>query len=154
MKRIGSFLAAILGSQLMLATPALAAEFSGEGQVAGSKVVVRDLKRDAAATVTLRFQLVNEGEQNFKTYGLLGDSYAMDKVSLIDVANKKKYLVVEDSEGVCICSEFKGEVEPGGAINLWAKYPAPPGAVKLITVLVPGFEPVESVPIVAALPDQ
>lgn len=154
MKRIGSFLAAVVGSSLVLAAPVVAAELSGEGQVAGSRIVVRDLRRDAVATVTLRFRVVNEGEQNFKTYSLLGDYYAMDKVSLIDTANKKKYMVVEDSEGVCICSEFKGEVEPGAAINLWAKYPAPPADVKLITVLVPGFEPVESVPIAPAVPDQ
>lgn len=153
MKRIGSFLAAVVGSNLIFAAPAWTAELSGEGQVAGSKVVVRDLKRDAAATMTLRIQVVNEAEQNFKTYGLLGAYYAIEKVSLIDTANKKKYLVVEDSAGFCICSEFKGEVEPGGAINLWAKFPAPPATVKLITVLVPGFEPIESVPITAATPD-
>lgn len=153
MKRMGAFLAAVAGFNLLSAAPAVAAEFSSEGQVAGSRVVVRELRRDAAATMTLRFQVVNEAEQNFTTYSLLGAYYAMDKVSLIDTANKKKYLVVEDSEGVCVCSEFKGEVEPGAAINLWAKFPAPPATVQLITVLVPGFELVESVPVLAATAD-
>ena len=150
MNRKGAFLAAVVGLSFALAAPAPAEELSAEGQKAGSKVVVRDLKRDIAGTVTLRFQIINEGEQNFKTYNVLGEYYGMDKISLIDTANKKKYLVVKDSEGVCICSELKDEVEPGTRFNLWAKYPAPPDAVKQITVLFPGFEPIESVPILAA----
>lgn len=124
--------------------PATAAELSGEGQVAGAKVVVREVKRDAGGTVTLRIQLVNEGEQKVKTYGVLGEYFGLDKVTLIDAANKKKYLVVKDSQGVCVCSELKDDFVPGSRFNLWAKFPAPPAEVQAITVVVPGFEPVDA----------
>jgi len=150
MNRQRAFLVAFVGSILAIAVPATAQELSSEGQIPGSKIVVREIKRDAAGTVTLRFQLVNEGEQAIKTYGVLGEYFGMDNLNLIDTANKKKYLVVKDTEGACVCSELKDDAVPGSRFNLWAKFPAPPDDVQQITVVVPSFEPVESVPIAAA----
>ena len=137
----------------LLFGPALAsaAELAGEGQTPGSKIVVSSVKRDAGGTVTLRFQLVNDGEEAVKTYGVFGEYFYLDKVTLMDAANKKKYLVVKSADGYCICSELKTDVVKGSRFNLWAKFPAPPDDVKKITVIVPGFEPVE-VPITAAAP--
>jgi hypothetical protein len=74
----------------------------------------------------------------------------MENVSLVDGANKKRYLVVKDAAGKCICSELKGETVPGKRFNLWAKFPSPPDTVQKITVVIPAFEPIESVPITAA----
>lgn len=129
--------------------PASAQQLVGEGQSAGSKVVVTSLKRDAGGTVTLRFQLINEGEQVVKTYGVLGAFFTLDHLSLVDGDNKKKYLVVKDSAGECLCSEFKQDSKPGTSFNLWAKFPAPPDTVQNLTVVIPSFEPIESVPITA-----
>lgn len=144
--------AAFLAIQLSLTDLAVAApNLTGEGQTDGAKIVVRDIKRDAASTVTLRFQLVNDGDQKVKTYGVLGNFFTLDKVALIDGANKKKYLVVKDTEGKCLCSELKDDVVKGSKFNLWAKFPAPPADVNTITVVVPGFEPVDA-PITAATP--
>jgi hypothetical protein len=47
-----------------------AQELVGEGEKAGTKIVVRGLKRDEGGTVTLRFQLINDGEKPLKTYGV------------------------------------------------------------------------------------
>ena len=138
-------------ASLSASASAIAAEFSAEGQTPGVKIVVREVKRDAAATVTLRFQLVNDGTGTFKTYGVLGELFSLDKVTLIDAGNKKKYLVVADAEKHCVCSELKDDVKPGTRFNLWAKFPAPPADVAKIAVVVPGFEPVD-VPITAATP--
>lgn len=149
MSRNSALFAACLGIVLMAPQPATAQELSSEGQLVGSKIAIRELKRDAEATMTLRFQLINEGDQRIKTYGVLGELFTLDKVTLVDTANKKKYLVVKDSEGVCVCSELKDDAEPGTQFNLWAKFPAPPDTVQKITVIVPGFEPIEAVPIAA-----
>ena len=139
--------AALLFSPML----ASAAELVGEGQTPGSKIVVSSVKRDAGGTVTLRFQLVNDGEEAVKIYGVFGEYFYLDKVTLLDGVNKKKYLVVKSADGYCICSELKADVVKGSRFNLWAKFPAPPDDVKKITVIVPGFEPVE-VPITAAAP--
>jgi len=131
-----------------LAQPVSAQEIVGEGNEPGTKVIVRDLKRDDGGTVTLRFQVMNEQDKSLKTYGLLGQQFGMDYVHLIDAANKKKYLVVTDSAKKCVCSELTGgQVKKGERFNMWVKFPAPPQAVQKITVVIPGFEPIESVPI-------
>jgi hypothetical protein len=117
-----------------------------EGEKAGHKITIRDLKRDDGGTVTLRFRMSNDNEKPEGIYQLLG-GYLDDRVHLIDAANKKKYLVVKDSSGKCECTAVKGNVTKDGPVNLWAKFPAPPESVQKITVVVGGFEPVESVPI-------
>ncbi|MGQ0742553.1 MAG: hypothetical protein ACT4OG_09745 [Alphaproteobacteria bacterium] len=142
---------AVLAALLFGPALASAAELAGEGQTPGSKVVVTSLKRDAGGTVTLRFQIANDGDADVKTYGVLGQFFTTDKVTLIDAANKKKYLAIKDDAGTCLCSELKGDVVKGSRFNLWVKFPAPPADVNKITVIVPSFEPVE-VPITAAAP--
>jgi hypothetical protein len=151
MKNVFLVPAAFLALHLSTIDRAAAAPLTGEGQTDGTKIVVRDVKRDAANMVTLRFQLVNDGDAQLKTYGVLGDLFTLDAVTLIDGANKKRYLVVKDAAGKCLCSELKDDVVKGSKFNLWAKFPAPPADVKTITVMVPGFEPVDA-PVTTATP--
>ncbi len=125
---------------------ALAEELVGEGERPGTKIVVKDVKRDEGGTVTLRFQMNSDNETATPIYQLVG-GYLDEKVHLIDAANKKKYLIVEDASGKCLCTELKGDIGKDKPVNLWAKFPAPPATVQKITVVVSGFEPIESVPI-------
>lgn len=124
----------------------LAEELVGEGERSGTKIVVKDVKRDEGGTVTLRFQMSSDNEPPEGIYSVLG-GYLDDRVHLIDAANKKKYLAVKDASGKCLCTEIKGNVEKDKPVNLWAKFPSPPTTVQKITVVVSGFEPIESVPI-------
>jgi hypothetical protein len=126
-----------------------AAELAAAGETPGVRVVITSLTRGEGGTATLRFQLVNASQAEFKTYGVLGDIYSMDGISLVDAANKKRYMVVKDAARKCICSEFKQESVPGSRFNLWATFPAPPAGVQKVTVMIPAFEPID-VPITAA----
>jgi len=125
---------------------ASAQQLAGEGEVVGTKIIVRELKRDEGGTVTVRLQLINDTDEPKSLYEFLGN----DWVHLIDAANKKKYLVVTDRTGTkCECtdgSQLK-VVSKDTPINLWAKFPAPPQQVRSLTVVVKSFDPVESVPI-------
>ena len=148
MRPINSLLAISLAA-LGLATTTgsmLAQELVGEGEKAGTKIVVRGLKRDDGGTVTLRFQVVNDSNVSHPMYQLIGNSLD-GHAHLIDAANKKKYLVVKDSSGKCECAPIRDNVDKGSPVNLWVKFPAPPESVQKVTVVVDGFEPVESVPI-------
>lgn len=124
----------------------LAEELVGDGERSGTKIVIKDIKRDEGGTVTLRVQLSSDNETPEGIYTVLG-GYLDERVHLIDAANKKKYLTVKDAGGKCLCTEIKGNVAKDQPINLWAKFPAPPTTVQKITVVVSGFEPIESVPI-------
>lgn len=123
-----------------------AEELVGEGERSGTKIVVKDVKRDEGGTVTLRFQMSSDNEPPEGIYSVLGGNLD-DRVHLIDAANKKKYLAVKDASGKCLCTEIKGNVAKDQPVNLWAKFPSPPTTVQKITVVVSGFEPIESVPI-------
>jgi hypothetical protein len=138
----------VLGSAAVSTPRASAQELVGEGQRGGTKIVIRGLTRDDGGTVTLRFRLVNDGDTPQPIYQLIGNSLD-GHAHLIDAANKKKYLVVKDTSGNCECSRFEGDVTKGSPVNLWVKFPAPPASVQKITVVVDGFEPIESVPLTA-----
>ncbi len=141
---------AMAGGALIIGAPAQSAELKAEGSIPGLSVVVQDLKRDEANSVTLRFQLVNASD---KSVGISGkfhqgasDGDQISGVHLIDNVNKKKYLVVRDTNKKCACSSIHN-IEKGGRANLWAKFAAPPENVEKMTVVVPDFQPIDSVPI-------
>jgi len=139
---------ATIGTLLVHST-AFCQVLSADGEVPGTKIEIRDLKRDEGGTVTLRFQLINNSDRSFSACSLreTGDTCeAISGVHLIDVSNKKKYLVVRDSAQKCVCATLRN-LGKGEKTNLWIKFPAPPDNVQKITVVVPQFDPIENVPI-------
>jgi len=66
-------------------------------------------------------------------------------VYLIDGVNKKRYLVMRDADGKCICFDTLTYVEPKSSVTVWAKFPAPPADVGKMTVIVPLFLPLDGV---------
>jgi hypothetical protein len=123
-----------------------AQQLVGEGEIAGTKIIVRELTRDEGGTVTVRLQLVNETDEPKDIFEMILGS---DWVHLIDAANKKKYLVITDRSGKCACTDGSQlrSVSKDSPVNVWAKFPAPPEDVRKLTVVVKSFDPVESVPI-------
>jgi hypothetical protein len=143
----------ILGSALLPAAPVFAQDvLSAEGETPDVRIEVRDLKRGDGDTVTLRLRLINESGGDFaascgmREYGANDNCGSFSGAYLLDAANKKKYLVVRDTEGACVCSGVN-DLADGKKMNIWATYPAPPADVTELTVVVPLFEPIEGVPI-------
>jgi hypothetical protein len=128
-----------------------AQQLVAESQVPGMKIEIRDLKRDEGGTLTLRFQLTNERNTEVPLSQLAGrgndwgsDYTYVSGMYLLDIANRKKQLVVRDSEGKCICSLLSyARLSAGGKVNLWAKFPAPPENVRKVSVMLANFEPVD-----------
>lgn len=123
-----------------------------DGDLSGTKITINELKR-GPNTVTLRFTMYNDSATELSVGSAFNDpkNYGgfrnVSAVHLIDAASKKKYFVVADSDGTCVCSENVHDVAPKSQVSLWAKFPAPPDDVQKITVEVPHFIPVEDVPI-------
>ena len=124
-----------------------------DGDKTGLSVEVTELKRSSGGTLTLKFVMINNTKEPIRfgaDYGAGGgnaDDHTVSGTHLIDAVNKKKYLVVRDSEKRCLCSVMRANIEVGGRANLWAKFPAPPEDVKLIAVMVPHFAPMDDVPV-------
>lgn len=144
---------AFLGSTMFWAAPAVAQDvLFAEGETPDVRIEIRDLKRGDGDIVTLRLRLVNESGEAFdasctmREYGANDNCGTFSGAYLLDAANKKKYLVVRDTEGLCVCSGIAA-LDDGKKTNIWATYPAPPLDVTAMTVIVPLFEPIEGVPV-------
>ncbi|HKQ80120.1 MAG TPA: hypothetical protein VJ810_40885, partial [Blastocatellia bacterium] len=132
------------------AGPALA---TGDGEKPGVRVEVQELKRTSGDTLSLKLALINDSAESFNfgyaliEQGKTDDYNSISGVNLIEGVGKKKYFVVRDTEGACLCSRGISSVVSKSRVNLWAKFPAPPQDISKITVIVPHFSPMEDVPI-------
>jgi len=126
---------------------------TSEGEKPGFTLTVTELKRASGGTVTLKFTIANGGTESMSFGNDMVDPSnsgvdynSIGGVHLIDPVNKKKFFVVRDSDNRCLCSRDLGSIAPGKALNLWAKFPAPPD-VPRVSVVVPHFMPMDDVPI-------
>ncbi len=141
-----------LAGIVLMRPGAATADVTAESSTPGYRAEAVDLKRDGAGGVTLTLKISNEGDQKAdlacqrradgaETCGQITGVY------LVDVVNKKRYLVMRDSDGKCICTDTLGRVDPKGAVNVWAKFAAPPDDIKTMSVIVPLFLPLDGVPL-------
>jgi hypothetical protein len=133
---------------------------STTGDIPGITVAIQELKRGPNA-LKLKFVVLNESQKDIRWEAAeyqdikLGEDpdaregwvESVRDVHLIDATNRKKYFVVKDSEGACVCSRHMPWVSPGSQLGLWAEYPLPPDDVQKINVEVPHFPPMEDIPI-------
>lgn len=140
----------------LLAAPGMAAAAdavaSTDGEMPGTRLDVKELKRGGDGTVMFRFSVANDGEQALDLNGLMkaegtNDWHSVDGVYLLDNAGKKKYLVVRDSDKHCVCSRSIQDLPAKTTGNFWAKFPAPPDNVDKVSVVVPHFIPLDDVPL-------
>lgn len=108
--------------------------------------------RRTANTVTLKLAVINSSKDEFGFGYRFGEGSGADfgaiaGIHLIDSTNKKKYFVVRDSDGACLCSRSIANISPSSQSVVWAKFPAPPDEVQKVTVEIPHFAPLEDVPI-------
>ena len=70
-----------------------------------------------------------------------------DYDKLYFIADNKKYFVLTDTEKQPLWGKTEGNVSlnPGQSWHWWAKFPAPPAAVKSINLLTPVASPFDDV---------
>ena len=136
------------------AAAAPAAIASADGEKAGIRIEVTELKRSSGDTVSLKFVLVNDSNEEFSiSSAYLGDRslnedyQSVGGVHLVDPVGKKKYMVVRDSEKQCVCSNHVQSIPAHSRANLWAKYPAPPAGTNVVSIVVPHFSPMDDIAI-------
>jgi hypothetical protein len=115
----------------------------------GVSVELNSVTRGDGDTITIKFKYTNSGSKtavlNLRSDTIFAQAY------YVDGKNKKKYLVVLDSQGNAVASNLHtaDSIEAGGSRGGWAKFPAPPAGVDKITVYLPGAPPFEGVTIAA-----
>jgi hypothetical protein len=127
---------------------------SGEGETPGLRVDITEFKRTSGDTLTLRMTIVNGSSVRLSNmalgdsrYDISANGIGIGGIHLLDVVGKRKYFVARDTANQCVCSRLVRDVQPGGSLNVWAKFAAPPADVERLTIVIPGFMPIEDVPV-------
>lgn len=107
------------------------------------------------SVLTVKWTVRNEGAETARVqFGLTGEKVT---TYVVDEENGTKYYALTDQEKHSLASEndyigsntfgIDDEIEPGGSRRFWMKLPAPPPAVKSLTLFFSEAEPFEEVPI-------
>ncbi|MEV5939255.1 hypothetical protein [Streptomyces sp. NPDC051994] len=127
------------------------AESTGQG---GIVLTINSVARDSGGFLTVSGQLKNAGSENFvDTSGWVGtekdvlasgDSVA--GATLVDKVGKKRYYVLRDTGGKCLCTMGIVGVKAGQTVPFFAQFPAPPNGTKQVDFQLPTF-PTMTVPV-------
>jgi len=117
-----------------------------DGDVSGMSVELTAVQK-TGDTIMVRFKYINGGDKSITLYMKVGGQ-VQDKIYYVDAKNKKKYLVIRDTENHPLASALHDlTVDAGETKGCWAKFPAPPADVTAISVYIPGAPPFENVPL-------
>lgn len=111
------------------------------------------LERASNDTVLLRFAVTNTSQTlnlpvgNTMGAGVLDDD--VSGVSLVDLSQNLRYLVLVDADRNCLCTETETDAElvPGQRREFEARFPAPPAATTAVDVQINPFGTVHDVPL-------
>ncbi|MGW2860271.1 hypothetical protein [Streptomyces sp. NPDC001205] len=109
----------------------------------GIEMSVTSAKRDMGGFVTVEGVVKNTGHDFYTMPDWQGDETelrnngaSMAGASLVDKAGKKRYLILRDTDGRCLCTKFSG-LGAGKDSTFYAQFPAPPANTTEVDFQVP-----------------
>ncbi|PHQ49543.1 hypothetical protein BLA24_26300 [Streptomyces cinnamoneus] len=109
----------------------------------GIVVTLRAAVRDKGGFVTVSGAVANRGTKPYTPLTWRSKETEMKSqssvsgASLIDAAGKKRYLVLRDTDGECLCTTGLVNIRPGESRALFAQFPAPPDGVRDVDFQLP-----------------
>jgi hypothetical protein len=98
--------------------------------------------------VTVQGSLTNNGTQAFNAVAWRGQETALVASGpsiagavLVDEAGKKRYYVLRDTDGRCLCTMGLIGVKPQETLPIFAQFPAPPPATTDVQFELPTMPP-------------
>jgi hypothetical protein len=120
-------------------------------QVKGGKnitVTINTATRDAGGFVTVTGTLTNGGTANYNAFDFQGTEVAtrtsgpsVAGATLVDEAGKKRYYVLRDTDGKCLCTMGLTLIKPGETRPIFAQFPAPPESTTRVQFQLPTMPP-------------
>ncbi|PKT68405.1 hypothetical protein CW362_35190 [Streptomyces populi] len=121
------------------------AEVKGEN---GITLTVTSAKRDQGGFLTVEGTVTNNTDSVWIAENWRGDERELSKngasiagAGLIDQKGKKKYLILRDTSGRCLCTQFTGGVRQGETAQWFAQFPAPPAGTSAVDFQVGSMPP-------------
>ncbi|MFC8196498.1 hypothetical protein ACFWBR_01605 [Streptomyces sp. NPDC060006] len=114
----------------------------------GITLTVTSAKRDEGGFVTVQGRVTNATSGLWIASEWQSDETELQKnggslagASFVDQKGKKKYLVLRDTEGRCLCTKFQGGIDQGKTAEWFAQFPAPPDGTTKVQFQVPTMPP-------------
>jgi hypothetical protein len=134
------------GGQTPSATPTqVLAQIKGGDNVV---VTLNTAVRDKDGYVTVQGSLTNNGTTSFDAVSWRGQETALVASGpsvagavLVDEAGKKRYYVLRDTDGRCLCTMGLIGIMPNETRPVFAQFPAPPAATTEVQFELPGMPP-------------
>lgn len=120
------------------------AEVQGQG---GLKLVVNQVKRDSGGFLTVQGEIKNESDQSRNSAGWAGSELSLVSknpnsvagAALVDKVGKKRYYILRDTEGRCLCTTGILPLQPGKSTPVFMQFPAPPEGTAEVDFILPTF---------------
>ncbi|MGW7138553.1 hypothetical protein [Streptomyces xanthophaeus] len=118
------------------------ATVQGEG---GVSMVINAVSRDTGGFLTVSGQIKNSADKDFtgtaawRGNELTTGGESVAGATLVDRAGKKRYYVLRDTEGRCLCTTGVSRVKAGATIPFFAQFPAPPATTTEVDFTLPTF---------------
>lgn len=112
---------------------------------AGMTLTINRAARDAGGFLTVEGQLKNTGTAPYVNTApwrgneLNSSGVSVAGVTLVDKAGKKRYYVLRDTDGRCLCTTGLAIIEAGQSVPFFAQFPAPPPATMEVEMSLPTF---------------
>ncbi|WP_405768188.1 hypothetical protein OG539_26485 [Actinacidiphila glaucinigra] len=120
-------------------------------QMKGAKditVTISEATRDPGGFVTVKGSISNNGDDTFNAATWRGDELAVAKSGasvagavLVDSVGKKRYYVLRDTDGICLCTTKLIGIRPEETRPFFAQFPAPPEGTTEMEFQLPTMPP-------------
>ncbi|MFF9070872.1 hypothetical protein ACF1FX_25345 [Streptomyces sp. NPDC014646] len=113
----------------------------------GLTLVVNEVKRDTGGFVTVSGLIKNDGD-GIRSAGqwagnesviVAKNPNSVAGATLVDKIGKKRYYVLRDTEGRCLCTTGLTAIQPGKSVSVFMQFPAPPGTTTEVDFTLPTF---------------
>jgi hypothetical protein len=128
-------------------TPPVLAQMKGESDIV---VTINSVVRDSGGFVTVQGGITNNGDSTFNPNGWAGQEVAVQKSGssvagavLVDEGGKKRYYVLRDTEGQCLCTTGLIMIKSKETRPFFAQFPAPPAATTQVDFELPTMPPAQ-----------
>jgi hypothetical protein len=115
---------------------------------AGMTVTITSAERDPGGFVTVSGTVTNNGTEPFTANSWTGNEIAVDKsgasfagATLVDEKDKRRYYVLRDTDGECLCTMGLVAISPKETRPFFAQFPSPPESTTQVDFELPTMPP-------------
>lgn len=113
----------------------------------GLTLVVNEVKRDSGGFVTVSGVIKNGGDgvrsggqwAGTESTVLAKNPNSVAGATLVDKVGKKRYYILRDTDGRCLCTTGLSAIQPGKSVSVFMQFPAPPETSTEVDFTLPTF---------------